>query len=99
MIAKSFIVALAVVAAAPAIASAQSINSGLSMEARLLNVDASAFTANELAVISAEDGNVNQQSRAAYITAEKSRNLSTAIASDDNVTAFGINAPQRVGRD
>lgn len=97
MFVKSVVAAVAILAAVPAFAA--DVNPGKAMMAQLLNVDNSAFTLSELGQISAENGTAKQQELARFITAEKSRGVGSAVASDTSTTYFGLNALQHVGRD
>ena len=94
MFTKATVATLAVVFAAPAFA-----NPGTEMMARLVNVDASQFTASEIGQIAAEHGSVKQQERARFILAEKAAGINSAVANDGSSVYFGLDAQPRVGRD
>ncbi|WP_299906662.1 hypothetical protein [uncultured Paracoccus sp.] len=68
MFTKSILTAAALAVAFPFAANA---NDGQAMQAETLNVDASAFTTNELAQIAAERGDQNKADRADRILAQK----------------------------
>ncbi|AUH65427.1 hypothetical protein [Paracoccus zhejiangensis] len=68
MFTKSILTAAALAVALPFAANA---NDGQAMQAATLNVDASAFTTNELAQIAAERGDTRKAERAARIQAQK----------------------------
>ena len=69
--------AAAVALAAPVGAFASSLNDGHEMQAAILSLDASQFTTNELAQISAERNDADKAVRAAYILDQKGRAVVT----------------------
>lgn len=104
MFTKTIAAAAALAVALPFTAFAAGPNDGQAMQAALLNVDASAFTTNELARIAAEQGDQRKAERAAQILSQKTgvsgvsnegRDMQAAILNFDPA-AFTTNELARI---
>lgn len=95
MLNKLVLAAVATTIALPA--AAAEVSPGRAMIADLLNVDASAFSLNELEQIASEDNDADRATRAQYILQQRDYGVDTAVASDD--APVGYFGATRVGRD
>ncbi len=95
MLNKLVLAAIATSIALPVAAS--EISPGRAMIADLLNLDAAAFSLNELEQISSEETEGERADRAKFILEQRNYNVEDAVASDDSIEDFFRST--RSGRD